>query len=429
MKRYIPMALGVLALAVLLLLVNPGSPSRAQTVIPPFSEGEGLLQDENNTIQIIEAYGPSVVAVNVEVSGQRVNPFQDFEQFFDQLPPQFRDFFQFPNQPRTPQEFRQQGSGSGFVIDEAGRIITNYHVIELALRGTSVELREGASLTVSFPNHDGELPVKVIGANPDYDLALLELVNPDELPAGLRPIPIAASSEVRVGQKAIAIGNPFGLQSTVTTGIVSAKGRSLASIGQVQIEMIQTDAAINPGNSGGPLLNSRGELIGINTAIIPGVGMDGRRGNLGIGFAVPSDRLTENLPVLEAGGISGRGQVAITGRPRIGISGFSVSDYPEDVRANINLPEGGFVVADVAANGPGDKAGLRNPQFTIETGEGRRYPVDPDVIIEADGRPIMESQELVNYILEKSAGDDIDLLVWRNGEVRSVTVTLEVVEQ
>ena len=411
------------------LLDSQSSAAQAQEVAT-INESEALLQDEVNTISVIDTYGPSVVAVNVELRGERLDPFSQFNFQFPpgfQLPPGFD--FNLPQGDRNndqAQEFRRQGSGSGFVISSDGHLITNFHVVEGALKRASSELDNDARITVVCPGSEEEFPVKVIGVNPDVDLALLELENPANLPAAIRPIPLADSDSLKVGQKVIAIGNPFGLSSTVTTGIISAIGREVPSIGQVPVAMIQTDAAINPGNSGGPLLNSRGELIGINTAIIPGSSM-GQAGNIGIGFAVPSNSLSENLANLEAGGVSGSGSVAILGRPRIGISGISVSNFPQELRDRLNLPTGGFVVADVSEDGPADKAGIRAPQYTLTDASGRDWPADPEVIIEADGQAIQEAQDLIDYVVSKEAGDTLELRVWKDGEVRTVAVTLEVV--
>src|SRR5690606_35524107 len=228
----------------------------AQGAVEPPDPAAARLQDEQNTIDVVRAIGPSVVAINVEVRGELVNPFADIpflpEQFRQLLPPQVV--------PRV-----QQSSGSGFVIDEEGRIVTNFHVVQQALQADSVELRERATITVDFPSGEEPLRARVLGANPDFDLALLELEDPSAMPEDARPIELANYDEVQVGQKVIAIGNPFGLENTVTQGIVSAIGRELTSIGRVDIPMIQTDAAINPGNSGGPLLDSSGRLVGVNT--------------------------------------------------------------------------------------------------------------------------------------------------------------------
>src|SRR5690606_24701624 len=158
----------------------------------------------------------------------------------------------------------------------------------------TTEPRTGATITVRFPGLDESLAARAIGANPDYDLALLEGTG-DDRPTGITPSPMADAGAVQVGQKAVALGNPCGRQSTVTQGIVSAIGRELPSIGRVEIPMIQTDAAINPGNSGGPLLDSSGRLLGINTMIVPGMSISGSAGNIGIGFAVPSSLLNDAL--------------------------------------------------------------------------------------------------------------------------------------
>ena len=390
-----------------------------------FQEQRALLEDERNTIEVVELYGKSVVAVNVEVRGQRIDPF---EEFFEGLPRQFRDqlreFFEFPRQLPEP---RQHGTGSGFVIDEGGRLITNFHVVQGALEPGSVELREGAAIEVVFEGDDTAKEARVVGANPDYDLALLELVDAT-LPDGAKAIPLARSADVRVGQKVIAIGNPFGLQSTVTTGIVSAVGRELTSIGRVEVPMIQTDAAINPGNSGGPLLNSKGELVGINTAIVPGRDLAGRPGFIGIGFAVPSDLLAESLANLELGGLSGFAaeRDAITERPRIGIRIAALEDYPEEVKSFLDLPEQGVIIVQTEPDSPAAEAGLRGAQFAI-TAQGSEWAVGGDVILEVDGTEVTTADDVVRAVLDRDEGDRVVLTVLRDGEEIEVEVTLAVV--
>jgi serine protease Do len=394
-----------------------------ETQPAPLDEVSAALEDERNTIDIVERYGPSVVAVNVEILGQRLDPFSQLE---EQLPAPFRDFFRFPGQPQdTPQEFRQQGSGSGFVVNEAGDIITNYHVVQQALEQGSSALREGSSITVTFPESDTRLAATVVGANALYDLALLRLENPDDLPESIQPIPIADSDAVRVGQKAIAIGNPFGFASTVTTGIVSGLGRSLPGVGTVNIPLIQTDAAINPGNSGGPLLNSRGELIGINTAIIPGLSVSGERGNIGIGFAVPSNLLRDNLAELQQGGYAD-----ITSRPRLGVRIADVGVFPQSVRDDLRLPESGVTVQAVEPGSAAERAGLRGGQYNVEV-DGQQLPLRAggDVILAVDGQRVRSSGELQDIILSKREGDTVELTVWRGGEELTLPVTLSVVGQ
>jgi serine protease Do len=405
-------------LAALTLTAVVAWPAFGQGAVPPLDESAALLQDEANTVAVIEAYGPSVVAVHVEVLGRAVDPFEQLRQ---QLPPQFRDFFSLPQPPSGPQ--RRAGSGSGFVV-EGGRLVTNFHVVRDALEPGGVALREGASLQVAFPDHDERLDVRVVGANPDVDLALLELVEPDRAPR-TPPIPVAEEA-VRVGQKAIAIGNPFGLASTVTTGIVSAIGRELPLIGRIEVPMIQTDAAINPGNSGGPLLNSRGELIGINTAIVAGVNVGGQAGNVGIGFAVPAELLERTLPDLEAGGLSGLAAAsADPTRPRLGIVINPVAGFPDSVREALGLPPEGLVVREVASGSAAEAAGIVGPSFEAQV-DGQSYPAGGDVILTADGQSVPRAEDLQRIVFAKDAGDTVTLEVWRNGRTRTVEVVLTV---
>lgn len=364
----------------------------AQSVL----ESGQLLENENNTINVFKRVGPSVVAVSVTLQGRRLNPFQ------------------------LPQQ--QGGGGSGFVIGE-NRIITNFHVVGRALQENSVKLAEGARITVSFAGEpDKEHPAQVIGAMLDYDLALLELKNPEDFPQDITPVSLADSSKLQVGQKVISIGNPFGLQSTVTTGIVSAIEREGLSIFGIEIPFLQTDAVINPGNSGGPLLDSQGEVIGVNNAILSPSGTF-----IGVGFAVPSNLLQESLSQLKAGGLSGLiAKVVEPDRPRIGIvSQVSVKDYPQALRKSLNLPDQGVVVTGVAENSPATKAGLQGPQFAVTAGN-QVYPAGADIITQVDGKPVFDIQDIQRMVLEKEAGDKVTLTVWREGETRQVTVELEV---
>ncbi|UCH25978.1 MAG: trypsin-like peptidase domain-containing protein [Trueperaceae bacterium] len=371
----------------------------AQSETPSFNESQAILETEKNTIDIFKRWGPSVVAVNVEVAGQRMGAL-------DGGP-------------------GSQGSGSGFLVGENGHLITNFHVVVDALQPDSVEPVEGGQISVVFPGSEEAFPVRVVGANPSYDLALLELLDRENLPdyvARAEPIPIADSDALEVGQKVIAIGNPFGLQSTVTTGIVSAIGRDVPSIGRINVAMIQTDAAINPGNSGGPLLNSRGELIGVNTAIIPGFGANGQRGFLGVGFAMPSKRLVNSLARLEAGGVSD----VFSTRPRIGISIQSVDAFPEAVRESLELPERGLIIIAVQEGGPGAKAGLIGSE--IETDEnGLQLPKGGDIIVAIDGKKITSATQLQQTVFDKEPGDQVTLDILRGDTEITVAVTLEVV--
>jgi S1-C subfamily serine protease len=337
-----------------------------------------------------------VVAVSITLQGRRLNPFQ------------------------MPQH--QGGGGSGFVIDR-NRIITNFHVVGRALQENSVKLAEGARITVSFADTpDKEHPAQVIGAMLDYDLALLELKNPEDFPENITPVSLGDSAKLHVGQKIVSIGNPFGLQSTVTTGIVSAIEREGLSIFGIEIPFIQTDAVINPGNSGGPLLDSSGKVIGINNAILSPSGMF-----IGVGFAVPSNLLQESLSQLEAGGLSGLiAKVVEPDRPRMGIvSQLSVEDYPQALRKSLNLPDQGVVVTAVAENSPAEKAGLQGPQFAVTIGN-QVFLAGVDVITQVDGKPVSNIQDIQRIVLDKEVGDKVTLTVWREGEIRKVTVELEV---
>ncbi|HKJ92424.1 MAG TPA: trypsin-like peptidase domain-containing protein, partial [Longimicrobiales bacterium] len=205
LRKRIVFGIGTLAVAAGLVLAGTTlfpsvSAQSASSSASSSTQQSALLQDEQNTVNIVKQYGPSVVAVNVTVQGQRVNPFQG-----QNVPPQFQPFI-----PQQPQQQTLQATGSGFVIDPQGQIITNYHVVKDALQQGSVKLLNGAKLTVVFPNSQKELPVHVVGADPDYDLALLQLDNPSDVPSNAKPIPIGNVSQVQVGQKVIAIGNPFG---------------------------------------------------------------------------------------------------------------------------------------------------------------------------------------------------------------------------
>ncbi len=328
----------------------------------PASTG-ALLADEQNTVEIVQRSGDSVVAINVEVRGTRVSPFGN-------LPPQFRELFPDLNAPQI-----EQGTGSGFVIGD-NEIITNYHVVQDALETGTVDLASGASLRVVFANSEDELAARVVGADPDYDLALLELVDGSSFPSGAKALELADSTTVQVGQKVIAIGNPFGLQSSVSQGIVSAIGRELPSIGQVQIPMIQTDAAINPGNSGGPLLDSAGRLLGVNTMIVPGMTSQGRGANIGIGFATPSQLLREALPEMRGGGLIGvyAASLDIENRPRIGVTIVALDAFPKAVRKTLGLPDYGLMITSVADNSPASEAGLQGPSYQaqIDGSQGAR---------------------------------------------------------
>ncbi len=278
------------------------------------------------------------------------------------------------------------GSGSGFVIDAEGHILTNFHVVD----GTS-------TVDVSFSN--GETASgQVVGTDPGDDLALVKV----DLPAGVEPLPLGDSSAIAVGDQAVAIGNPFGLDRTLTVGVVSALGRTLTTdSGRTVRNVIQTDAAINPGNSGGPLLNDHGEVIGINSAIEGGVG-----GNVGVGFAVPVNVAKQYLPQLKQGG-----EVK---HPYLGIQGATL-DSSLAQRFGVDR-DTGVLVTDVPPAGPAERAGLR--PF------GRDARSQGDVIVKVDGVDVTTMDQLIGEIDKRQPGDTVALTVDRGGETAEVTVTL-----
>jgi S1-C subfamily serine protease len=388
-------------------------------VLETFSEPEAFLADEQNTVDVVNTFGPSVVAINVIVQGEAMQPFADIPP--DQLPPGFRDLLPFLDE-EIPMN---QGAGSGFLIESKGSgssyLVTNFHVVQGSLEPGTTNLLDGASITAVFPEHsDKPIPVKVVGANPSFDIALLTRQNLADSFPDVTGLTITDSDTVQVGQKVIAVGNPFGLEFTVTTGIVSAIGRFVPSVGQITIPMIQTDAAINPGNSGGPLLNSRGELIGINTSIINPEG----RSSAGLGFAVPSNLLIEALANLELGGLS---DVRDT-RPTLGAELRTVSLLPERIRELLELPDEGVAVIGVLPGGPADNAGLRGSQRTVNLGS-TEFPAGGDVITAVNGDRLTNAEELnllVTY--EGQAGDQLEFTLLRDGQELNVTVTLKILD-
>lgn len=372
-------------------------------------EAAGATPDERNTISVVKRVAPSVVAVLVTVEGQRVDPLQN-------VPPELRQFFQHlvPDyRPGQPQTYVERAAGSGFVVDDNGQIITNFHVIADALQPGSVKLKPHASITVTFADTSQEHPVRVIGADQSYDLALLQLEDQGARPAAARAIPLADSDKLAVGQKAIAIGNPFTLQSTVTTGIVSALNRRQpAAVSGVPINYVQTDAAINPGNSGGPLLDSAGELIGVNDAILAPNGTF-----IGVGFAIPSNLLQERLPALRTGGYLKKAQ--------LGVQLLDISSYPAEVRQLLKLPESGAMVVAVAPGSPADKAGLHAAQYAVTAG-GNEWPADGDVIVEVDGKPLTGADMLQDIVYARDTGDKVRITYVRDGKRRRAELELAV---
>tara|TARA_B100001146_G_scaffold108906_1_gene96279 strand:- start:1353 stop:2483 length:1131 start_codon:yes stop_codon:yes gene_type:complete len=288
------------------------------------------------------------------------------------------------------------GMGSGFVYSEEGYIITNQHVV-----------KDAKKVTVTFL--DGEAYIgDVIGTDPDLDIAVVK-VSPSN--TYLQPITIGDSSKLKVGEKIVAIGNPFGLSGSMTSGIVSQIGRLLPQESGYSIpDVIQTDAAINPGNSGGPLINMKGEVVGINTAIQSITGEFS-----GIGFAVPSNTVKKIVPVLiEDGEFK---------HPWMGISGTDVDPELADFRELKSSK--GFLVISVIEGSPAEQAGLIGVTETKEI-DGRELAVDGDIVLSIDGKTVRKiSDILIHLQREKSIGDEMVLSVNRNGEILELTMVLE----
>ena len=288
------------------------------------------------------------------------------------------------------------GMGSGFVYSDEGYVITNQHVVQ-----------DAEKVMITFL--DGEAYIgNVVGSDRDLDIAVVK-VQPTN--TYLQPIKIGDSSELKVGEKIAAIGNPFGLSGSMTSGIVSQMGRLLPQESGYSIpDVIQTDAAINPGNSGGPLINMKGEVVGINTAIQSATGEFS-----GIGFAVPSNTVKKVVPVLiEKGEFS---------HPWMGISGTDVD--PELAEVRDLKSSKGFLVVSVIEGSPAETAGLLGVTETKEI-DGREFALDGDIILSIDGETVRKiSDILVHLQREKSVGDEMILTVNRNGEMLELTMVLE----
>ncbi|RMH61869.1 MAG: PDZ domain-containing protein [Zetaproteobacteria bacterium] len=335
------------------------SPSPVPRPVVPRGD---LAADERSTIALFEQASPSVVFIST--TQQVIDPWS------------LRVF-------QT-----RRGTGSGFIWDRAGHVVTNYHVIK------------GASSAI-VRLHDGRAYRAVlVGSSPDDDLAVLRIKVPFDPPP---PIPLGDSASLKVGQKVFAIGNPFGLDHTLTTGIVSALERTLRAEGQTIRHLIQTDAAINPGNSGGPLLDSAGRLIGVNTAIYSPSGA-----YAGIGFAIPSDRVNEVVPQLIA-----HGRVI---RPRLGVG--SDARLSAAVVARLGLE--GVLVLRVEPGSPAARAGLRPARLRWDGGI-----VPGDIILALNGQPVRSMAELRAVMRDMHVGDTVRLRIWREGEQRELEIPLD----
>jgi len=320
------------------------------------------VSDEQNSIQVYKTAAPGVALIATS---------SRFENFFGQ-------------------EFeRESGNGSGSVIDKQGHILTNYHVIEKA-----------SKLRVSFGG-DKIYPARLVGADPDTDLAVIKITPPRE---GLTVIPFGDSDKLEVGQKVLAIGNPFGLDRTLTTGVISGLQRPIRARNNRPIDAaIQTDASINPGNSGGPLLDKFGRIIGINSQILSPAG-----GSVGVGFAVPVNTAKRVVPQLIA-----FGEVR---RPKMGLSLLSVKKLNE---RGVGLPiNSGLLVNRILRGGSADRAGLRG---LSQDGDS---VILGDIIISVDGVSINDIDDLYRFLDKKKIGETIRVFIYREGKRLTVPVRL-----
>jgi S1-C subfamily serine protease len=345
----------------------PGQPPGVVPVPPGMEKVDpadlvGLAPDEIDNVRIYQIANRGVV--NITSRGTQ----QD-------------DFFIF--------EIPREGTGSGAVIDKQGHIVTNYHVVEDA-RQVVVNLYDSSSY-----------PAEVVGVDPNNELAVIKINAPEEK---LFPIPWGDSSKLLVGLRVYALGNPFGLERTLTLGIVSSLNRTLKTESRRTIKgVIQTDAAINPGNSGGPLLNRRGEMVGINTAIVTRAGQ-----SAGIGLAVPSNTARRIVADLVRFGR--------VHRPDLGINA-------------VYETERGLLIAQLAPNGPATAAGLRGPQEVNERRNGYILRgldrTKADFIVGIDGRRVKNFDDLLSYIESKKPGDTVQITIIREGRRQQVPVQLE----
>jgi S1-C subfamily serine protease len=287
--------------------------------------------------------------------------------------------------------------GSGFVLDRAGHIVTNFHVIENAKK-----------VKVSFSAQD-QLAATVVGKDRSTDIAVLKV---DAHARALTPLPLGNSDDVSVGDSVYAIGNPFGLTRTLTTGVVSAVQRQIFAPNGLPIEhAIQTDAAINHGNSGGPLLDAEGRVIGVTSQIQTGSSTN--QGNVGIGFAIPIDTVRTVA-----------GQIIKTGKAQHAFLGISAVAVTPQLQKLFNLPvKSGLLVQDETPGSAAAKAGIKKSTNSVVV-DGQSYGVGGDIITKLDGAPVSTTQQLFNAVLDKRPGDKLSIELWHDNKKKTVTVKL-----
>jgi len=347
----------------------------ASSPVPaPYAQTTSLMPGAPSSFSsLVKGARPSVVNISTVkiIKGRQNAPFMPFGGPSGPNDP-LRDFFERFFREQMPRDFKQRNLGTGFVIDEDGYILTNNHVVE-----------KTDEITVKLAD-ESEFIAKIVGRDPKTDLALIR-IEPDR---PLKALPMGDSDKLEVGDWVVAIGNPFGLGNTVTAGIVSAKYRHLGS--GAYDNFIQTDASINPGNSGGPLLNTSGEVIGINTAIFSQSG-----GNIGIGFAIPVNMAKDLLPQLKKG------------RVIRGWLGIMIQKVTPELKEKFGLKdENGALVADVSPGGPADKGGVKRG----------------DVIVSFDGKEIKEMKDLPYLVAGTPVGKIATVEIIRNGRKQSLQV-------
>ena len=345
-----------------------GAAAPTVATVPATPETASALPDFTG---LVAKHGPAVVQISVLQKAHRASlrGMPDFNE--DAIPPQFRRFF---NMPEMPNPMPTQGTGSGFIVDANGVILTNAHVVDGADEVT-VRLVDGR-----------EFRAKVLGKDKTTDIAVIKIDA-----TGLPTVKIGDPKTTKVGEWVVAIGAPFGLENTVTSGIVSAKGRSLP--GDAAVPFIQTDAAVNPGNSGGPLFNLRGEVIGVNSQIFSRSG-----GFQGLAFAVPIDVAMDVKDQIQAHGKVSHGRLGVT-----------IQEVNQALADNFGLKTpGGALVSSVMKDSPAAKAG-------IEPG---------DVIVKFEGREVSRSSELPPLVAQVKPGQEVTLDVWRNGKNKTVTAKI-----
>jgi S1-C subfamily serine protease len=376
---------GGVAAGVTTVLSDGGGETHTTTVIrQPAVASQGANGNRSNAAEgltaadIYQRYAPGVVFVRSEIIQQTNNPFDPFGG-----------------------AQKSEATGSGFVIDASGDILTNNHVIDGATKD---------SITVQFADKK-TIKAKVIGTDPSTDLALLK-VDPEGL--DLKALPLGSSKDVKVGDPTIAIGNPFGLDRTLTTGVVSALQRQItAPNGWAIKDVIQTDAAINPGNSGGPLIDAAGRVIGINSQIETG---GGGSGNVGIGFAVPIDTAKNILSQLKSG--------ETVQRAYLGVTSLTVNGQLDALDLPVNH---GALVQTVESGSPADQAGLKAGALQAQLsgqGDSGAVVLGGDIITKVDGKAIKTSDELSQLVAAHKPGDQIKLEIVRKKATKTVTVTL-----